>query len=540
MRRKISILSAGILLSAMLMAGCSGKTAETGTETEAGTEEVSETVQETEEVQELVVGIPDAVKSIDPMSQDTTVYGGNAIGHVFDTLVANNFETTEIIPCLAETWDISEDGLVYTFHLRDDVYFHEGEYQDGRQMVAEDVVYTFNRIKELYKRNRTQIDNITEIQAVDAQTVEFTLAKPDSQLLAVITQENFSIVPKEEVEGMGEEFASKGIGTGPYKMEELSADNYVKMVKNEKYWAGEPKVDKVTFEFIADANTMANALRSGEIDIAANLNADFMAEIEKEEDLTVVNTPMRQHVALLHMNMAEGPTADIKVREAIIKAVDIDGMVAGIYQNKEGTRTYLPVPKASWGYDESLEELVPDYDPEGAKQLLAEAGYPDGFELNLYMGANPIRNKMAAILQQQLKENLNITLNIHASDWAGMAEVVTKGKADIYAASFAFSESGDPYFYLNGFFNTLSIGSTPNGGGFSDPEIDSLLEETTRMEDAKERGKVYSQIMTKALKQYPGIYYANENLIYAYNNKVKDFRINPSTIFRLESVSIEE
>ncbi len=489
---------------------------------------------------DIVVGIPDSVKSLDPMGQNTTVYGGNVVGQIFDTLVANNFETTEIIPCLAESWDISDDGLTYTFHLRDDVYFHEGQFQDGRQMVADDVVYSFQRIKELFARNNSQVDNIATIEATDDFTVVFTLTKADSQTLAVITQENFGIVPKEEIEGQGDGFASTPIGTGPFKIKELSADNYVILEKNEKYWGTVPSVDTVTFQFINDNNTMANALRSGEIDVAASLGAEFISLVEEDENLTVVNTPMRQHVALLHMNMVEGPTADIRVREAIIKAIDIDAMVSGIYQNGEGTRTYLPVPKASWGYDESLESLVPDYDPEGAKALLAEAGYEDGFELNLYISATDARNRMAVILQQQLKDNLNITVNIHSSDWAAFSEVVTAGTADIYGASYAFSESGDPYFYLNGFFNTNSIGSTPNGGGFSNGEVDALLDESTHTTDQDQRNELYKQIMTIALSQYPGIYYANENLIYAYHNSVEGFRINPSTIFRMEEVSIAQ
>ena len=210
--RRLVIWILIVVLSLSLLSGCSGNAPEEtkASEREVSTEESATVVSTEVSVPvELVVGIPDAVQSLDPMGNKNTTYGGNVIGQVFDTLVVNNFETTEIVPALAKKWDISDDGLIYTFYLRDDVYFHKGEFQNGRQMVADDVVYTFDRADKLFVRNRAQLDNIVSVEAVDDFTVVFTLEKPDSQTLAVITQKNFGIVPKEDVEGMGDAYGAK-------------------------------------------------------------------------------------------------------------------------------------------------------------------------------------------------------------------------------------------------------------------------------------------------------------------------------------------
>ena len=196
-------------------------------------------------------------------------------------------------------------------------------------------------------------------------------------------------------------------------------------------------------------------------------------------------------------------------------------MTASIYQYGEATPAKLALPPNSWGYDASLESLVPDYDPEGAKQLLAEAGYPDGFTCDLYISNTALREKMATLVQAYLKTNLNVTVNIKKSEWGTFSEAASSGSADMYGMSWTWYP--DPYFFLNKLFSSSEIGALGNGQGFSNAEVDDLLSKGLQATDQNERADYYKQALKIITEELPGIYYANEKVIHALNPAVQEF-----------------
>lgn len=475
----------------------------------------------------LDISLSSVPKSLDPV-KFTGVYEGDIICNIADTLVAYNKEQTEIVPLLATEWKIEDDGKSYIFKLREDVYFQKGEFQDGRQMTAEDVKYSLERSAKESALNR--LPSVKDVEVLGDFEVKVNLTTADATFLTNLTNMGNVIVPQEEVEGQGDAFATNLIGTGPFKLAEFKKDSYAKLERNENYWGEKPYLDGVNFKFITDTNMTVNALRTGELDVATDVSGEGIEIIKNEANLELKEVE-GLHVAYIYMNLMEGPTKDKKVREAIAMAIDKESLVKGVYQHGEATTASLPLPPGSWGYDESLENSVPEYNPTEAKKLLAEAGYEDGFETELYISDTPERVKMATIVQQMLKENLNIDVSIKTQEWGTFSEIGAKGNAPIFAMSWTWYS--DPFFFLNKMFHSSEIGSLGNGQGFNSPEVDKLLDEALVNPDQDERTNLYKEATKLIVEETPAIWYANEKVIYGMSNKVKGFELRADNIKQL-------
>ena len=518
MKKKIASLVGLALTLSISLSACSGNTAAT---TSAGTK-ASTAAGATvpagapKDGGTLTIALTASPKNLDPVTY-TGTYESQIIQNVGDTLVAYSMDLSKIVPALAESWTVSADAKDYTFKLRKDVYFQPGKYQTGRQMKAEDIKYSLERSAE--KSAMKRLDMIKSVEVVNDFEVIVHLPAPSAVFLTALTNSGNIIVPKEEVEGWGDAFGSHLVGTGPFMMKEFKLDNSTTLVRNDKYWAGKPHLDSVVFKVIADMNQNANALRTGEIDFASNLTGEAVKLIREDKNLKLLEMP-GLHFAYIYFNMVKGPTADIKVREALIRALDTKELVKGVYQYSEAKPASLPLPPGSWGYDKTIEADVPSYDPAAAKALLAEAGFPNGFKTKLYISNTPARVRMATIVQQYWKQNLNVDVEIMTSEWGTFSEIASKGNADIFAMSWTWYP--DPYFFLNKIFHSSAIGSLGNGQGFNDPEVDRLLNEALVITDQTQRAKLYSQAVKAIIAKRPGIFYSNENVTWGVSPKVQD------------------
>lgn len=514
MKKKLMTLLSLVLIVSMVLAGCSGGAKENGAEQPQPSEQPAE-VGEPRDGGTLTIALSASPKNLDPVKY-TGTYESQIIQNVGDTLVAYSMDLSEIVPAIAVSWTVSDDGKAYTFKLREDAYFHPGQYQDGRQVVADDVKYSLERSYELSAMKR--LDMIENVEVVNDFEVIVHLPEPSAVFLTALTNSGNIIVPKEEVEGWGDDFGNHLIGSGPFIMKEFKLDQETVLVKNENYWAQKPHLDSVVFKVITDMSQNANALRTGEIDFAQNLTGEAVKIIRDDATVNLLETP-GLHFAYIYFNMLNGPTTDIKVREALIKAIDTKELVKGIYQYGEAQPASLPLPPGSWGYDASIEADVPTYDPEAAKALLTEAGFPDGFKTKLYISNTPARVKMATIVQQYWKQNLNVDVEIMTSEWGTFSEIASKGNADIFAMSWTWYP--DPFFFLNKIFHSSAIGSLGNGQGFSNAEVDKLLDEALVITDQNERAKLYSEAVRKIIAERPGIFYSNENVTWGVSPRVQ-------------------
>jgi peptide/nickel transport system substrate-binding protein len=519
MKKRILAAIAALAATAVLSACGSDKPASTAATEQAST--AQETAKEEKTPGEpvsggvLTISLSSSPKNLDPVKY-TGTYESQIIGTVCDSLVEYNTELTEIQPGLAKSWKVSEDGLTYTFTLRDDVYFQPGKFQEGRKMTAEDVKYSLERSHQLSAMNR--LDMLDHCEAVSDTELVCYLAEPNAVFLTALTDAGNVIVPKEEVEGWGDDFGTHLVGTGPFALESFELDQQAVLKRNDKYWAAKPYLDGVTFKPVSDGNQAVNALRTGEINLATNLSGEAVKIAREDQSVKLMETP-GLHVAYIYFNQKSGPTADIKVRQAIIKAVNVEELTAGVYQYNEAKPASLPLPPGSWGYDTSLESEKLAYDPEGAKKLLTEAGYPDGFDLNIYISNTEARIKMATLFQAYLKQNLNINVNINTSEWGTFSEIAASGKADVFAMSWTWYP--DPYFFLNKLFHSSSIGSLGNGQGFENKEVDQYLNDALLTTDQTKRAELYKKALAVIVKQYPGIFYANENVNWGVSSNVQ-------------------
>ncbi|KUF29401.1 MULTISPECIES: ABC transporter substrate-binding protein [Lysinibacillus] len=467
----------------------------------------------------LNVGLSANAKTFDPIKY-TGVYESQVMRQMGDTLVVYNKDLSDIIPSLATEWKVSDDMLVYTFKLREGVKFQKGQYQDGREMTAEDVKYSLERSAKESAMNR--LSGVTEVKVLSDYEIEIHLTTPNAALLAMLTDAGNIIIPKEEVEGWGDNFSEHFIGTGPFQLTEWKKDQEVKLVRHDNYWGEKPHVDILSMKFISDQNMMTNALRSGDIDIAMDVKGQNREIINQDSNLELLTNPGLS-IVYLDLNNKVGPTADKRVREALYMATNVEEIISGVNQWGGGDVSYLPLPPGSWGYDKSLVDLVPKYNPEEAKKLLAEAGYPDGFKTEIYV--SEARVPYATIFQSQLKKNLNIDVEIKVLEWGTYSDTVAKGNAPMNIGGWTWYP--DPYFFLYQLFHTNQIGALGNGKGYSNPEVDKLLEravsETVVQE---ERAKLYQEALKLILADVPRIELEATQTVAGVNKKVQGFEVS--------------
>lgn len=503
-----------IAIVALFAAGCSsggeeqGKTATN--ENEAG---------EPQDGGTLNIGLNSNPNTLDPVRY-TGVYESQIMRSIGDTLVEYSKDLSEFIPAIATEWETSEDLLSYTFQLRDDVYFQPGEYQDGRQMTAEDVKYSLERSANESVMNR--LTGVDHVEVTDEFEVTIHLTEPNAALLAMLTDKGNIIIPKEEVEGWGDQFGAHLVGTGPFQFKDWQTDQQVELVKHDNYWGEAPHLDGVNYKIITDINMMTNAIRSGDIEIATDIKGQSREVIDQDPDLELLSEPALS-ITYLDLNNKQGPTADPQVREAIYKATDVDELVEGANQYGGATVSYAPIPKESWGYSEELEKFKPAYDPEEAKEILSATEYADGFKTEIYVGES--RVPIATIFQNQMKENLNIDVEIKVVEWGTLSDTVSKNNAPMSIGGWSWYP--DPFFFLDQLFHSNQIGSLGNGRGYSNEEVDKLLEKAlTETADQEERTKIYQEVIEIVMKDFSRIEIDNVDSVAAIRPNVKGFDVS--------------
>ncbi|MBU8918985.1 ABC transporter substrate-binding protein [Neobacillus sp. 114] len=468
----------------------------------------------------LKVGLSANPKTMDPIKY-TGVYESQVMRSVADTLIVYNKDLSDFLPALATEWKVSDDMKVYTFKLRDDVYFQPGKFQDGRKMTAEDVKYSLERSAKQSAMNRLR--GVDKVEVTGENEVAIYLTEPNAALMPMLTDAGNVIVPKEEVEGWGDQFGSHLVGTGPFKIESWDQDSQIKVVRHDKYWGEKPHLDSVVFKIIPDPNMMVNSLRSGDIDVGMDVKGQNRELVKQDSKLELLSKPALS-LTYLDLNNKKGPTADKKVREAIYKATNIDEIVKGVNKWGGAEKSFMALPKGSWGYSKDLEKLTPTYDPKEAKKLLAEAGYPDGFKTELYLAES--RVPYGTIFQNQMKKNLNIDVELKVVEWGTYSDTVAKGNAPMSIGGWTWYP--DPYFFLFQLFHTKQIGALGNGKGYENPEVDKLLDRAvTETVDQKERAKLYQQALEIILKDVPRIELDTVDASAGIAKSVQGFDVSP-------------
>ena len=363
---------------------------------------------------------------------------------IYDTLVQYRENTTDLEPALAESWTRSADGLTWTFHLRQGVQFH-----DGTPFNADAVVFSLTRPLMLFRNFHEQF--ISQIVALDPLTVQIQLKTPYAPFISTLAGTSFSIVSPVAVQTLGEH----PVGTGPFKFVQWDKNDKIVLSANDTYWAGKPALDRLIFRSIPDNAMRLIELQAGNIHVMEFPNPDEIPLIQGDPQLEILMQPSL-NTGYLAMNMEKPPFDNLKVRLAINHAINKTEIVERFYQGL-AVPAKSPIPPTLWSYDDSIEDHA--YDPELAKQLLAEAGYPDGFETTLWALPVPrpyIPDGMAlAVAIQSDLQNVGINANIVTDDWATYLEKTANGEHDMAMLGW-IADVADPD---NFFYSLLSIPS---------------------------------------------------------------------------------
>ena len=341
---------------------------------------------------------------------------------IFNKLVEFERGTTDIVPGLAESWEVSDDGLEYTFHLRSGVKFQSSDsFTPTRDFNADDVIFSFMRQWDPehpyhpisggsyeYFAGMDMPNIIASIEKVDDMTVKFVLTKPEAPMIANLAMDFASIHSAEYGQAMLDAgtpdlFDQNPIGTGPFQMVRYVPDERIDYVAFDDYWAGRAPLDRLVFLITIDATQRYNKLLAGECDVMPYPNPADIAAMMDNPDINVMEQE-GLNVGYLAMNTERAPFDDVRVRQAINMAIDRDAIIEAVYLGA-GVKAKNPIPPTIWSYNDAVVDY--EYDPEGARALLAEAGYPDGFKTNLWAlpvqrPYNPGGERKAELMQADL------------------------------------------------------------------------------------------------------------------------------------------
>lgn len=407
--------------------------------------------------------------------------------NIYSTLVRVNPETWGIEPALAESWEVSSNNTVYTFHLRKNVKFH-----NGRQMTAEDVKWSFDKICDPnFGHTRWQEYNqtISRVEVVDDYTVRFYLKHPmGASFLAQLAMPWACIEPREEVEKYGD-LKLHPVGTGPFKFVEWIEGVHVKLVRFEDYWEpGLPYLDEIIFKPVSEIAARVAGLKTGEYDVIQALDPEYVEDVNKTEGLKVALLPGTILFCTI-INNKVPPFNDIRVRQAMAYAINKDEIIEMQFHGL-AQKTGCWMPPRSIYYNPETENYYP-YDPDKAKELLREAGYPEGFEFTYTLpSVYEYHIKTATIIKSQL-EKVGIKANFEMVDWPTWLSRVYKGR-DFQVTQIGHTGRIDPYQLLNRFHSQ----STKNYMNFNNSRVDQLLDkDATTLLETEERVALYHEIL---------------------------------------------
>ncbi|ADO76358.1 ABC transporter substrate-binding protein [Halanaerobium praevalens] len=447
-------------------------------------------VQAQKDTKEFVMGIEDEVSNLDP--GETTISVNERVASlIFDGLVDYG-KANKIVPGIAKDWTISNDGLSYTFELREGVLFH-----NGQELTAEDVKYTYQRILDpAYGSGlRAKIKSIKEINIINDYKIEFVLEQPYSPFILGMT---FGIVPKEYAEKVGEEKLGRNpIGAGPFKLESWETGNQMVLTAYTDYWDKEPNIKRLIIRSIPESATQAMELRSGGIDFGVNLDVGQLDSFTDNPDYQV-KSAAGAGINFLGFNFEMGPTEERKFREAVLQAVPFDQIIPQIF-GILGERAYSMLPPTMWPEErEFLKENAVGFNPQAAAEKFKElkkAGViaPD-YVAEIYVSnSRPKQVKTAEAMVTALRQ-AGLKAEVNSMEFGTMWDMLGRGEIGMFFLRFV--SDPDPDYWLYRFFE--SDGSL-NRAFYQDQEVDQWLKEAREISDQEKRSELYNKVLRKVL-----------------------------------------
>lgn len=508
MKRKFLAAFLALTMVTAMLAGCGSKEGGTqaGSSAASASEETAEAESKAEEAvseavseaaapaaeterakaNELTVGIAQDFDSLDP-DYMTAAGTKEVLFNVFEGLVKPTSDG-EIVPAVASDVQKSEDGLTYTFTLRDGVTFHNGD-----PVEMEDVLYSIERRKngEDTAAQLEALSVIADMQS-DDKTLTITLSEPSNEFLAFLM--NAYIIPADY-----DQQETAPVGTGPYKFVSRSVQDNLVLERFADYWGEGGSIDKVTFKILEKAEALVTGLQSGALDVVAHMSSDQTAQLE-EDEFTIEQGSMNL-VQALYLNNAEKPFDDVRVRQALCYAVDKQAVIDLAFDGfgiPLGTSMF---PSFAKYYDESLTDYYTQ-DLEKAKELLTEAGYPDGFEMTITVPSNYTPHVNTATVLVELLKEIGVQATVEPVDWNTWLDEVYGQRKFQSTITGLTSDNMTARKLLERFGSEVGNNFT----NYSNEEYDEILAKALTATDDEEQIALYKQLEKNLTENAANVY----------------------------------
>ncbi|UCZ52844.1 glutathione ABC transporter substrate-binding protein [Bacillus shivajii] len=521
---------------ALVLIGCASEPdEEASTEVEAGTETEIGTEDIVAGDNDLIIGKLSDATSLDPHTS-SDIPSGNIQTNLYETLV--RYDTDMVLePYLATEWEAVEED-VWEFTLREDVYFH-----DGTEFNADVVKANIERIldPDLGSPRAILLEIIDDVIVVDDHTVQFVTEDPFAPLPAHLAHYSISMISPDVIEGdyaavedgaqYGDYVNEHPYGTGFFTFDTWESGSQITLQPNDEYWGDHVRVDSVIFKVVPEDLTRIGELETGASHIIDPVNPADLARLEASDGVApyVRNAAS---ITYLGFNVEKEPFDDPKVRRAVAKVVDKEAILDGIVEGT-GEEAVGPVNNTNFGYSENVEKL--ERDIEAAKELLAEAGYEDGFETTIWTNDNRERIDIAELTQAELAQ-IGIDVEIEVLEWGAYLDATAAGEHDMFILGLTLG-TGDADYPMHMLFHSDSIGNG-NRSQMNDPVFDEMLYEARIEQDEDTRLALYEDATNYLLEQSPMVFLYHPAHTMGVSDQVEGFWADASGLYQLQDVEL--
>ncbi|MDF2432556.1 MAG: peptide/nickel transport system substrate-binding protein [Mucilaginibacter sp.] len=466
--------------------------------------------------------------------------------------------------CVAKTWEISPDGTLYTFHLRNDVYFHDDalfKNGKGRKAVAADFVYSFGRLIDPKVASSgswifsDKVEGKNAFVAINDTTFQVKLKQPFPPFLSMLTAPYCSVVPHEVVDFYGKDFRQHPVGTGPFKFKYWKEGEVLVFLKNEHYWekdkdgTGIPHLDAIRATFIGDKQTAFMEFISKKLDFLNDIDGSYRDDIltksgkitQKYKGKFILSTGPYLNTIYLGMLVDSSlaivkcsPLKELKIRQAINYAIDKQKMIKYL-RNSMGTAGSAGfVPMGMPGFN-AKEVKGYTYNPDKARQLLKEAGYPDGNNLPpIVLHTTVGYRSLIEYVQGQL-DRIGIKTSVEITQGASLRELVAKNGVNFFYGTW-IADYPDAENYLSVFYSKNKIPFGPNYTGFNNKKFDNLFEQAYHVANDEKRFALYRQMDNLVMQQSPVVILYYDKRVNLYQNNISGYSVNAQNLLTLKRV----
>lgn len=494
----------------------------------------------------LIIGRANDSMTLDPACA-TEMDSFKVTANIFETLVRYSKDQGEIVPCLAESWSCSEDGLVWSFKLRKGVKFH-----DGTLFNAYAVAFNFNRWMDANNPYHNDVFRywnyifggfpgfVESVKAVSDYNLEIRLSEPYAPFLNALAMPAFGIASPEAIKKYNDSLNENPIGTGPFIFKSWEKNKTIVLERNDNYWNGLAKVNELEFKVIPSSKERLEELKQGNIHIADYLSPEDIEKVKYDPNLHLYLRPSF-NIGYLVMNNEKHPFYLRKVRLAINHCIDKDKLIRDVFDNMaKPAITYMP--PSLWGYNENIETY--EYDPERAKQLLKDAGFPEGFKTRLWvMDASreyfPKPYEVAEFIKESLGQ-INIDVEIMVLSWNEYIKKINRGEHDMALIGWT-GDYADPDNFLYTMLSSenAKLGLTGNYSYYRSKNVDQLLLQARQTSNIYFRRSLYRSIQEIVNYDSPSVPLVHTMPILAASLSVKNYVPSMTGIESLENVYID-